>query len=138
MKVNTILCLLLMLVIQSGCWSGEQMTTDCERYASGELKSIGAVTSVSEQKLFFKTENRKVYGHKREYYENGLLKSEQWSGRAGPLARLEFHENGRLKSEERFRNQKITYAAYYNPQGELSNTIGQTTDSESPCRHPNP
>jgi len=130
MRCYPIVIVLLPFDAVSGCWSGEQRTTDCERYASGELKSIGAVTSVTGQKLFFGTENRKIYGHKREYYENGRLKSEQWSGHGSPLARLEFHENGRLKSGERFTNQQITYAAYYNPMGELERTTGQKARPE--------
>jgi antitoxin component YwqK of YwqJK toxin-antitoxin module len=138
MRYYPVAIVLLIFGAVSGCWSGEQRITDCERYASGELKSVGAVTSISQQKLFSRVENRRLYGHKREYYENGRLKSEQWSGHGSPLARLEFHENGRLKSEERFRNGQITYAAYYNPQGELENTVGQKTGPERPCRQPNP
>ena len=59
MRCYPIIIVLLAFGAVSGCWSGEQRTTDCERYASGELKSIGEVTSVTGQKLFFGTKNLK-------------------------------------------------------------------------------
>ena len=125
MRYFALASLVLAMGFLCGCRVNQSLVMDCERYDSGELKSIAAVSVY---------EKHRNYSYKTEYFKNGRLKLEQWAAASGLLMRLEFHENGMLKSEERYLNNQIRYGATYGPEGQLEKTQGQKIKSEAQCR----
>ncbi len=103
----------------SGCTYNRGMIHDYELHESGKPKKASDV--------YFYGENDR-FTHSSEYYENGRLKSEEWSELDRPLHRIEFYESGRIKSEERYINGKLDYAAYYKEDGQVRQTTGQLID----------
>jgi len=104
-----------------GC-NNRSIIKDHELYDTGEVKSkaVSFVNGTSGGDSYVS-----------EYFKSGRLKSEQWSRDNRPVVKLEFYENGLLKSEERFFGGELTYGAYYSEDGELNRTSGQRLRSAS-------
>jgi hypothetical protein len=71
-----------------------------------------------------------IPGRESEFYPDGRLKSETWTVSGRPEVKLTFHENGRLKSEERFNGDRLEFAAYYDADGALAQTVGHRFGKE--------
>jgi len=123
MRYSALVTLILIVGFLSGCTNRSRIM-DCERFDSGELKSVAEVS---------KHDNHRHYAFKTEYFKNGRLKSEQWSKDSGLFVHLEFHKNGMLKSEERYSHNQIRYAAYYSSDGQLEKNQGRKIDPEIQC-----
>ena len=116
--------LLLVCIAVSGCFSGQSMIHDYELYESGKPKSE-ATSYYYEGR---DSQNQISHSHLTEYFENGHLKTEEWSmgiNERKPLFKLTFHENGQLKSEERFFNGELVYGIYYTQEGQIEQTYGE-------------
>ncbi len=111
---------LFICIAVSGCFGGQSTIHDYELYDNGKPKK--AAESYFYEESFHK--DVYFYSHSSEYFENGHLKSEEWSQGNEPVCRLEFYENGQLKSEERFYNGKLVYGVYYSETGQVERTTG--------------
>ena len=77
----------LICVAVSGCTHSLGMIHDYELHDSGKPKK-----SVD---MYFYEDNYR-FTHSSEYYENGRLKSEEWTKHGKPWHRLEFYDSGQL------------------------------------------
>lgn len=113
MRLVRFTILLLVVAGVCGCGSSESLVRDYDLYDTGKPRGEAAYYSEGG------------FGHSSEYFENGRLKSQQWSRKRTPLIKLAFYENGRLKSEERFFNGQLAYGVYYTEDGGMERTIGR-------------
>jgi len=103
-------------VAACGCTHSRGFIRDYQRYDSGQPKG--------EAVVYYDGKSQRQT-HVSEFYENGRLKSDEWSEFNRPLIKLAFYESGRLKSEERFSNGQLTFGVYYSDAGEVERTIGE-------------
>jgi antitoxin component YwqK of YwqJK toxin-antitoxin module len=118
--------LLLVCSAMFGCRPSMAFIHDHKLYENGNPKSEADIDSIKSQFISYKYEH--YQRHSTEYYENGRLKSEEWSQGHQPGSRLEYYENSRLKSEERFLNGKLVYGVYYTENGQIERTSGSLMD----------
>jgi antitoxin component YwqK of YwqJK toxin-antitoxin module len=121
--------LTIMLLVCSamfGCRPQSAFIHDYKLYENGNPKSEADIDSIKSQ--FFSYKYEYYQSHLTEYFENGRLKSEEWSQGHQPGSKLEFYENGQLKSEERYLNGKLVYGIYYTANGQTERTTGNLMD----------
>ena len=119
--------LLLVCSAMFGCRPSMAFIHDYKLYENGNPKSEADIDSIKSSAFsFYKFEDSQ--SHSTEYFENGRLKSEEWSQGHQPVSKLAFYENGQLKSEERFFNGKLVYGIYYTANGQVERTTGNLMD----------
>lgn len=124
MRLRGFIILMLACFGFCGCRSSRHIIQDYQLYDTGEMK---------QESTYYSSES---LANTREYFQNGRLKSEEWSRHHKPLVKLKFYDDSQLMSEERFLNGKITYAVYYTEDGSIDRTIGQILSEEQKPKTP--
>jgi hypothetical protein len=120
MKRNSVTVLAITAIwLSVGCQLNRSSISDQQFYETGELREDASIIRVSFG------EERTSYGRSAEYFKDGRLRKIHLYGDDQPAVVLEFHSNGRLKSEEQRVADKLTFAVYYDENGNVERSLGE-------------